>query len=936
MTSQPSSPFEDHATVTNWELPDPAAAATESTNDRRVTSYQQHNEAHARNIVEPIMASGVTSSAVSSVVEVNRRAGRRNRRRDALPAQSPSSSQTSSRRTSSSTMSRLRGFQGTNTRKIKVSFILVPMGACNVEDPLPDYAAPKEIRVPELKRPTFVRRSRELKLERTVEFRTTDPPQVVYRVFTGAIDSINMEMVPSPDPSYAGQNWTVLKPGNRPRGVATRLFHPLEEARSPMWWTAENICKLSEKDSVGVDPATPEQQHDAYLFFGCRFGLGALNGHKCITMKLLNGTGDAAPGAEDIGDDVHLMSCPQPDATPPPLGTLQAATGSVNGSTTAVASNSSQLASPLASSGLLMPAHSLSTSAAASSNRRPRSDSLEVAGILQAPTAVRPRLDGSPNSLSNPGDEDHMDVVEEDPIPLTDPPTGPPTSPASPSEQLAPVNIRHPSHPLAGRVVLPLPRRIPRRGAVANLLIDPLENSLRNAPPLTVTPPPAAEVRSVRLNTPSTTGVMSPDLANRQSRRPPTPAPLSRIYFPTNFVELGDAMSDIFRRLPDRTFKFTAPDSVPLAKVASSLLNFLLYRVKGGSTGQLGNEVEIIGSSMAWEFILSQMHVEVHWGLAHGFGTTKTIVASMWKDAIFGEERSMWVGGTENFKTLCLTAPINPHTMYLAQAFGAATTFAMCHAEQLPQDLSPAFIQAVIGGYKSVIDLVFIRDFSPELANILVHQWPSGHAPPDLRIREDGSNRQMIETLVYMLEELDLEPQTLDGLLPEELNPLRERVITNRLLGASRGGTEFDENPLVKRFKKGMNVVMDSRSMDPPHFLDMMGRASKTLISSLTPTLIFKAEVVIRNIVWKSSSSRPEDLREDEQQFKAIFEAWIAQPGHPSHPNVLERVGHQTVQRLSTCGYYRARCFSNHVAASESLVEQYTASFFPQSTSDTI
>ncbi|KAK1227252.1 hypothetical protein PQX77_009765 [Marasmius sp. AFHP31] len=901
--AQTSDTVAEDNTVTPWVLSNSTAPATGSTNDRRLAASQRHNHAHSHALVDPVMASGITSSAVASNTEAQTRS-RRSRRRAALAAPPSSTTRRSSARTSSSTMTRLQGFNGASSRRIVLRLMLVPLGVRNVQPPMVDYIPPANVRLPELKRPTFATRGRSHGLEKTIIFTSTDPPEVVHNQVCDAVDSVKMEMVPSPDPAYTGQLWTLLKAGNRARGEnPTRLFHPCEEARYPQWWTLDNIKAISNKDQTGVEPADNDEPHDFYLFFAPRFGLGKINGHPCIAMKLLNGTADSEPGVQDIPDNVHLLACPRPiETSTPALSTTStlvnedsdvsnaAVAGSGSGSPQSISPPTSVSSTDRANALTTMPMlPMLRSPPTILTNRRPRSDSLEVEAMLGAPPSNRLRLDDSDQGLLT-GIADPMEVIEDTAIPPTDPLLG----------LLAP--RPHSSDPPASRITRPLPRRIPRRGAVENLLNAPMETIVGDFS--RITPPP--EARTVRFTAPTVTPFVSPD-----SSRPPTPTPRSpdMIYMPTSYDDLNNILSnDVFRTLPDRTFKFIAAADVGLDDIATSLLDFLKYRVRGEPVNELHLRpgVEVIGSGMSWDFLLSQNHVEFHWGLGQGYGITKTVVNRMWDIIFDGDDHGMWANATESFRTLSLAGPVSRHTLLMAQVFGVATTLTICLTEQLPRGLSPALIQAVHGGHKSIVsDLIFLREVSPDLANVIINVWPNASVPPDLRIREDQTNKPLVDTLIYMLEELDIEADTLDGLLPDELEPLRERLILHRLLGSSRASSEFKENPLIKRFALGMDIAMNARSADSQGFLEILGRVSKTLIASLTPTLIFKPEAVIRNITWKSSvESRPQDLQEDEQNFRAIFESWISQPGHVSHPNLLERI-----------------------AASEVLHDEYTVKF---------
>ncbi|KAL0562355.1 hypothetical protein V5O48_019732, partial [Marasmius crinis-equi] len=109
----------------------------------------------------------------------------------------------------------------------------------------------------------------------------------------------------------------------------------------------------------------------------------------------------------------------------------------------------------------------------------------------------------------------------------------------------------------------------------------------------------------------------------------------------------------------------------------------------------------------------------------------------------------------------------------------------------------------------------------------------------------------------------------------------------------------------------------------------LMGSAVKTLLVQMTPAMINDPQSVVSQITWKSTSTSTNsddsgDLTEAEQQFKAIFEAWIAKPGHPNHPNVIEHIGVPAFEQIKHCVHFRARCFSKQVHGTDTLASDYT------------
>ncbi|KAL0573794.1 hypothetical protein V5O48_008161, partial [Marasmius crinis-equi] len=546
-------------------------------------------------------------------------------------------------------------------------------------------------------------------------------------------------------------------------------------------------------------------------------------------------------------------------------------------------------------------------------NRRRRSESLEVESMLTVPALRRVRTTA---------DEQHEDIHRTSAAVPTRPTTPAlvPTRPATPVSPLANITNQRTGTPRAtflespisgidsvdtGRLMVPASqpiRPLPRRaGAVANLA---------TAAPIAT---PASGFMAE--DGEEFTEILNDNIVVNDNRNWRLKV-ASHITVPETVVVDGIEQT--------RSVQVAVPND----NISRSLVSYFKGRVLGtySSVRDLAAGVTINGSSLPLRYLLSRFNSDMWLGNGLGNGVMRTILANLW-EYIFKTDTVFWCAGTEEFLTINLGLWITSDNLVKAEVYGILAAVYMAQIGELPRNLSPALLLATRNGETSVRDIDFIRKFSPSFAKVMDTVWPNDSSVPNLTLAADQSNQYEVESMSMILSELQISRGDIHSLSVDDLRAIRRRIISMQLLGTSHAGVDFDTNRLVQKFRKGMDIPL-SDSVAPIYFLEVMGDACKSLLIEMTPNTITSAAPLIRRIEWISSRShQPGDLTEIEQHFRAIFEAWIAKPGHPDHPNVIERIGMEAFEALRGCAYFRARSFSRLVTGTETLGKDYTIKF---------
>lgn len=97
-----------------------------------------------------------------------------------------------------------------------------------------------------------------------------------------------------------------------------------------------------------------------------------------------------------------------------------------------------------------------------------------------------------------------------------------------------------------------------------------------------------------------------------------------------------------------------------------------------------------------------------------------------------------------------------------------------------------------------------------------------------------------------------------------------------------------------------------------------MGFSTKRLIDSLTPVCITTSEAVTEKIMWLARETT-DGLSREENRFVNLFNRYLARPGHPNHPNVIERTTPEQREAAEAIPAFRARSFIREVTGTNLL-----------------